>query len=283
MKAGSPSRTAQAVAIRRAEHQLFDFPHVLDDPVALRIIGRRAAASIMLRLPASQLPVARYLRAFVAARSRYAEDRLATAVASGTGQYVVLGAGLDTFAYRNPYPAGSLRVFEVDHPDTQAWKRRRLAETGIPVPADLTFVPVDFERQKLEVELEGAGFMPGERAFFSWLGVTPYLTSDVVLATLALIHSFCPDNAVAFDYALPRQGLSAPEKLAHDAIRATVVRAGEPFRSFFSPDTLVDALTATGYRQVESLTTDEINARYFRNRLDGLQVRGRLGGLMCAA
>ncbi|HKM64152.1 MAG TPA: SAM-dependent methyltransferase [Acidisphaera sp.] len=282
MKAGSPSRTAQAVAVRCAAHQLLDFPHVLEDPIALRIIGLRAAASIMLRLPASQLPVARYLRAFVTARSRYAEDQLARAVAAGTAQYVILGAGLDTFAYRNPYPAGSLRVFEVDHPDTQAWKRRRLAETSIPVPPDLTFVPVDFEHQKLDVELERAGLRLGERAFFSWLGVTPYLTNDVVLATLALIHSFCPDNAIAFDYALPRQGLSAPEKLAHDAIRVTVGQAGEPFRSFFSPDALVSALTTIGFRRVESLTTDEINARYFRNRLDGLQVRGRLGGLMCA-
>jgi methyltransferase (TIGR00027 family) len=187
MKAGRPSTTAQSVAIRRAEHQLFDFPHVLDDPIALRIIGPEGAASIALRCWFAYFPGPRAMRAFMAARSRYAEDQLARAIASGTAQYVVLGAGLDTFAYRNPYTDSALRVFEVDHPDTQAWKRHRLASTAIPIPYPVTFVPVDFGRQP-ETELEKAGFKPDEPAFFSWLGVTPYLSKEIVMATFARIR-----------------------------------------------------------------------------------------------
>ena len=282
MKTGFPSKTAQSVAIRRAEHQLFDFPHVLEDPIAPWIIGPKAATSMMFGCLTAYFPLSRYMRAFMAARSRYAEDQLARAIASGTAQYVILGAGLDTFPYRNPYSKCGLRVFEVDHPNTQAWKRRRLALTAIPVPSSVTFVPIDFERQRLEVELERAGFRLDEPAFFSWLGVTSYLTNEAVMATLTLIHSLCPENAIAFDYALPRQTLSEGEKMAFDAISKRVLRADEPFRGFFRPEVLVNDLKEIGFRRVESPTTDQINALYFRNRLDGLRVRGSLGALMCA-
>ncbi len=282
MKVGFPSKTAQSVAIRRAEHQLFDFPHVLDDPIALGIIGPNAAASLMFGCLTAYLPGSRYMRAFIAARSRYAEDQLARAIACGTAQYVILGAGLDTFAYRNPYANSGLRVFEVDHPDTQAWKRHRLASTAIRVPYPVAFVPVDFEHQKLETELQRAGFKLDEPAFFSWLGVTPYLPNDTVMATFALIRSLCPDNAIAFDYALPRQALSELEKMASDSLSARVARAGEPFQGFFRPEVLLNDLKKIGYRRVENPTTEQINALYFRNRLDCLRVQGRLGGLMCA-
>jgi len=282
MKIGFPSKTAQSVAVRRAEHQLFDFPHVLDDPIAPWIIGPKGLASIMFGSLTAYLPGSRYMRAFMAARSRYAEDQLARAIASGTAQYVILGAGLDTFPYRNPYLDCGLRVFEVDHPDTQAWKRRRLALTAISVPSSVTYVPVDFEHQRLQVELEKAGFRLDEPTFFSWLGVTPYLTNELVIATFTLIRSLCSDNAIAFDYALPQQALSEGEKLAFDSLSEMVVRAGEPFRGFFRPEVLVTELKEIGFRRVESPTTDQINALYFRNRLDGLQVRGHLGGLMCA-
>ncbi len=222
------------------------------------------------------------MRAFIVARSRYAEDQLARSIAWGTTQYVILGAGLDTFPYRNPYSKCGLRVFEVDHPDTQAWKRRRLALMGIPVPSGVTFVPVDFERQRLEVELERAGFRLDEPAFFSWMGVTPYLANELVMATFKLIHSFCPDNAIAFDYAVPRHALSESEKMVFDAISERVAQTGEPFRGFFKRKELVDNLKNIGFRRVESPTTDQTNVLYFRNRLDGLRVRGLLGGLMCA-
>src|SRR5208337_2845591 len=155
MQEGKFSRTAQRVAIRRAAHQLLDHPRVLDDPLALRIIGSEAE-EVLRSDPKESHAFSRAFRAFMAARSRYAEDELAHAVAHGVRQYVVLGAGLDTFAYRNPYP--ELRVFEVDHPATQAWKREQLEAAGIAVPASLTFVPIDFERQTLVDGLTRAGF-----------------------------------------------------------------------------------------------------------------------------
>src|SRR5580692_2940260 len=186
MEEGKFSRTAQRVAIRRAAHQLLDEPKVLDDPLALRIIGTEAAAALRSD-PKEDHAFARAFRAFMAARSRFAEDELARAVASGVSQqrvtqYVILGAGLDTFAYRNPHPG--LRVFEIDHPATQAWKREQLDTAGIPIPPSLTFVPVDFEQQSLAAGLQHCGFNTTAAAFFSWLGVTPYLTHAACRATL---------------------------------------------------------------------------------------------------
>src|SRR5262245_39771935 len=142
LEAGEPSRTANGAALLRAAHQLLDRPLVFDDPIALRILGAEAVKQIALEADRFQTPVARALRAFPVAGSRYAEEELARVVKSGSAQYIVLGAGLDTFAYRNPH--SGLRVFEVDHPATQAWKRKRLQEQGIEVPASLRFVAVDF-------------------------------------------------------------------------------------------------------------------------------------------
>src|SRR5215831_3267665 len=179
MREDQPSKTAYRVALRRAAHQIWDHPKVLDDPIALKIIGHAAAAELTENRP---LGSSRYLRAVVVARSRFAEDHLAEAVAKGVRQYVVLGAGLDTFAYRNPFD--DLRVFEVDHPATQAWKRERLAEAEITVPSGLTFVAVDFEVQTVPGELAAAGFDATAPAFFSWLGVTTYLRRDSIRSTL---------------------------------------------------------------------------------------------------
>src|ERR1700728_3759233 len=184
MQEGKFSRTAQRVAIRRAAHQLLDEPKVLDDPLALRIIGTEAAAALRSD-PKEDHVFARAFRAFMAARSRYAEDELARAVEVGFTQYVILGAGLDTFAYRNPHPG--LRVFEIDHPATQAWKRGQLQAAAISIPPSLTFVPIDFEQQTLESGLNDCGFNRTTAAFFSWLGVTPYLTHRACMTTLSLI------------------------------------------------------------------------------------------------
>src|SRR5271165_2143734 len=145
MEAGKASKTALRVAIRRAAHQLIDSPRILEDPIAVRLIGSGYARDMERAME----PVARDFRAFMAVRSRYAEDRLAEAVDAGAEQYVLLGAGLDTFAYRNPFPG--LRVFEVDFPATQEWKRALLMEAEIELPASLTFVSLDFERKALAV------------------------------------------------------------------------------------------------------------------------------------
>jgi methyltransferase (TIGR00027 family) len=167
VETGRASKTAFRVAMRRAAHQVLDQPPVLPDPVAVPLLG----AHFALDREREAHPVVRAFRAFMAARSRYAEDRLWDAVAAGVEQYVVLGAGLDTFAYRNPFP--DLRVFEVDFPATQEWKRVLLDEASIHVPENLIFVPLDFEHRTLSAGLDDAGFDASAPAFFGWLGVVP--------------------------------------------------------------------------------------------------------------
>jgi methyltransferase (TIGR00027 family) len=275
----TPSRTAHRVALRRAAHQLWDNPLVFEDPVALQIIGQEAAAELQGRgTPDSD--TGRYLRAFLVARSCFAEEHLVMAVKRGVKQYVVLGAGLDTFACRNPFE--SLHVFEVDYPATQAWKRERLEAGGIAVPATLTFAPVDFERDTLAHGLASAGFQVNEPAFFSWLGVTPYLAEETVLGTLRWIASACKENGVAFDYAVPRESLNFFNRMAFDVLAGRVAAAGEPFVGFFDPETLSRELRGMGFQHIEDLGGNEINARYFSERSDGLRVRGVLGRLICA-
>jgi methyltransferase (TIGR00027 family) len=274
MHDAQPSLTARRVALRRAAHQVLDEPKVLDDPLATRIIGAEAGPGF------GDDAVSRSMRAFMVARSRYAEDQLARAVEHGVRQYVVLGAGLDTFAYRNPH--AELRIFEVDHPATQAWKRERLQAAGIAVPAELTFVPVDFEKQTLSTELYRAGFQTSEAAFFSWLGVTPYLTREAFEGTLRSIAGLPGGSGVAFDFAVERSSLGLIERIALDAISKRVAAAGEPFQLFFDPQELVDELKQMGFSQVEQLGRDEINARYFADRSDKLRIRGGLGYLLSA-
>ena len=282
MREDRPSATALRVALRRAAHQILDHPKVFDDPLAVPILGPDAAARVRSSHSKFESPVSGRVRAFMAARSRFAEDELARAVARGASQCVVLGAGLDTFAYRNPYAASGLRVFEVDHPATQAWKRRLLEEAGIPIPASVTYAPVNFESQTLATGLEDAGFDPGKIAFFSWLGVTPYLTREAMTATLGFIAGRPPGSGVVFDFALPRSSLNWTGKIFHDALSARVASAGEPFRLFFDPKALTEELTALGFGGIEDLDSREINARYFSNRTDGLRVAGGLAHLMSA-
>ena len=267
-----PSRTAERVALRRAAHQLLDDPRVHDDPLALAILGEAEAAA--LRADPRRFedgPVARPLRAFLAVRSRLAEDTLAQAVAAGVRQYVVLGAGLDTFAYRNPYP--NLRVFEVDHPATQAWKRQRLADAHIAVPEGVTFAPADFAAEPLPQALRAAGLHSEEPSFFSWLGVTPYLEPSNVLATLEAIAPLAANGGgVVFDYNTPPASLAPARRAAFEALAARVAAAGEPFRGFFEPQALVTAMRAMGFHGIRDLGPDELNATFLSNRTDGLQV-----------
>jgi methyltransferase (TIGR00027 family) len=270
------------VAMRRAAHQMFDSPRVLDDPLALAIVGSEAAAQLTAEARRHTGVVSRSLRAFMAVRSRLAEDELAQAVSRGAVQYVILGAGLDTFAYRSPYPASALRVFEVDHPATQAWKQRKLAEAAIAIPPSLTFVPVDFEVDTLAGGLERAQFDPKQPAFFAWLGVTMYLTEGAIASTLDLIKLTAPGGGLVFDYAVPRGSLGFVERLAFDTIATLVASAGEPFRTFFDPQDLRARLSRTGFHSIEDFGRDELNARYFADRKEALRLRGGLGRIVSA-
>jgi methyltransferase (TIGR00027 family) len=282
MKEDRPSVTAERVAMRRAAHQLLDDPKVFDDPVALRVIGKENAFALQADPRQFETtPLSPYLRAFVAARSRYAEDELALGVRRGVRQYVVLGAGLDTFAYRNPYPEEVLRVFEVDYPTTQTWKRARLEEAGIAPPGNLTFAPVDFETQTLEEGLRSTGYDPAKGTFFSWLGVTEYLTTGVVMATLHFIASAPVESGVVFDYMISPSLLTPAQRSRLDAVSRRVASAGEPWQAYFDPTLLAKDLRAMGFGYVEDKGPEDINARYFKNRKDGLQV-GSLSHIMNA-
>ena len=282
MQPHRPSRTAERVAIRRAAHQLLDKPLVFADPIALQIIGAKSALALRAN-PSSfdRSKMDAMLRAFLAARSRCAEDELARAVDRGVRQYVLLGAGLDTFAYRNPYPAGTLRVFEVDHPSTQAWKRARLDEVGLRVPGDVIFVAIDFEKEALPAVLATAGFDAGSPACFAWLGVTPYLAMDAIVVTLKYIASAPPPTTVIFDYPISRELLSFWQRMMFDAFARRVAKTGEKFVSSFDPVELDQMLRSLGFRNVEDLGRGEINARYFSGRKDGLHV-GSLGRIAIA-
>jgi methyltransferase (TIGR00027 family) len=281
MREAHPSRTAYMVAMRRAAHQIFDHPKVFNDPLAMPILGRGTEERLRSE-PRFVNRLGRAVRASMAARSRYAEDELARAVERGTKQYVILGAGLDTFAYRNPHGSRELRVFEVDYPATQEWKRQRLAAAGIAIPESLTFAPLDFEHQTLAEGLRGAGFDPGRPAFFSWLGVTMYLARETAMDTFRFIASGAIGGGVAFDYMVPRETLSWTGQLIHSALSGRVARAGEPFRTFFAPEELRAELESMGFHTIENLGAAEINARYFADRADGLRVPGLLGRFMSA-
>ena len=275
MQSATPSRTALRVALRRAAHQLYDSPIVFDDPLAVRILGPAYTEELRRTPQRPDRPHSIGLRAFLVARSLYAEDTLH---ALNAAQYVLLGAGLDTFAYRNPYP--DLRVFEVDHPATQAWKRDLLTAAAIPIPPSLTYVPVDFERQSLAAELAASGFDPQQPTLFAWLGVVPYLTLEAFRATVAFIAVQAPGSALVLDYGQPRSALPFLEQLAHDSLASRVAQAGEPFQLFFTPPEMASELTR--FREIEDLGSPEINARYFSNRSDRLRMLGQAGRLLSA-
>jgi methyltransferase (TIGR00027 family) len=277
METGRASKTALGVAIRRAAHQLVDQPPVLDDPIAVRMVG----SSYRGKMGRASHRVGRDLRCFLAARSRYVEDRLAEAVALGVTQYVVLGAGLDTFAYRNPY--AGLRVYEVDLPATQEWKRGMLAEAAIAVPDGLTFVPLDLEHHTLGEDLAGAGFDCNAPAFFGWLGVVPYLTLAAFRSTLGAIAELPAGSGVGFDYALEPETLSVVGRVAFDALAERVAAAGEPFRLFFTLEMMAEELRHAGFTSFEQLDYEQLNEIYFKDRADGLKLSAVGLGMLATA
>jgi methyltransferase (TIGR00027 family) len=266
METGRASKTALGVAIRRAAHQLIDKPPVLDDPIATRLVGD-GHPRLMER---AMHPVGRDFRGFMVARSRYAEDRLVEAVANGVAQYVVLGAGLDTFAYRNPFSA--LQVFEVDFPATQAWKRSMLEEAAIALPSNLVFVALDFEHHALADGLAEGGLDPHKAAFFSWLGVVPYLTLEAFRATLSVVAQMPAGSAISFDYAVAPQTLSPIGRIAFDRLSERVAAAGEPFQLFFTPEDLGAEIRRAGFKHIEQVDSAGLNELYFNNRADGLKL-----------
>lgn len=262
MEKGKPSRTAWAAAVHRAAHQVLEHGRIFHDPLAVRMLGEAASQSVR---EAEERASSRGIRMFIAARHRFAEDALAAEIAQDLRQVVVLGAGLDTYAYRCP-PREGLRIFEVDHPATQDWKRERLKNAEITVPGWVTFAPVDFEQQTLAEGLAAAGFHRGEATFFTWLGVVPYLTDTAIWSTLEFIADVANGAHVVFDYGDHPESLTADRQAIHDRRAAHVAAQGEPWLSYFAPAELHAKLTAIGFGEIEDLGPREIAARYFPMR-----------------
>jgi methyltransferase (TIGR00027 family) len=270
MQPREPSRTALAAAHHRAAHQALEHGRIFTDPLAVRILGGDAEA---IAREAEQNPSRRRMRIFIAVRTRFAEDALAAAVERGVRQLVVLGAGLDTYAYRGAC-RDRLRIFEVDHPATQAWKRQRLADAAIPLPDRLTFAPIDFERETLAAGLEAAGFDPAQQTFFTWLGVVPYLTEKAVWSTLSFIANLPNGEHVVFDDSDPPDSLPPEWRAIHDKRAERVAELGEAWLTYFEAHELRTKLLGLGFTEVEDLGPPQIAARYFPNRAISLPEKG---------
>jgi len=260
MKPNEPSRTALMVARQRAAHQLLDHGAILDDPFAMKILGEDEKDVLQF---ANAHPLARIGRLFTAARSRIAEDALSEAVERGIRQILILGAGLDTFALRSPHRARQIRIYEVDHPATQAWKRQRLAEAQLALPPWLTLVPVDFERDDLGKALAGAGFQQNSPTFFTWLGVVPYLTLDAIGSTLDYMASI-PNSEVVFDYMEPPQAFSEEMRELVTKRTEQLEKMDERWASRFEPAGIAAILRSHGFCDIEDINFQEIASRFGR-------------------
>ncbi|HET7768846.1 MAG TPA: class I SAM-dependent methyltransferase [Chloroflexota bacterium] len=263
-----PSRTAVLTAAARALHREEPPPWVLDDRLALALAGddgHRLAERLRAELtPPALLDFARWC----CVRARLPEDTVERALAGGVRQYVILGAGLDSFAYRRGDLVDRLRVFEVDHPASQAWKRRRLDELGVSPPPSLVFAAVDFEHQTLRAGLEVAGFDFGATAVFSWIGVTLYLTLEAIAATLATVAACPAGTRIVLTYNRPGSALSGVGLETQTALAGIAGELGEPIVTLFEPDEIERLLRDHGFGQIEHFGPDEAVRTYFAGRDD---------------
>lgn len=258
-----PSRTAVMTAAARALHRQGPPPHILDDALALPLAGVEGRA-LVERLRAD-LPGEGWLSfsRWVCVRARLPEDLIEEAMRTGFRQYVILGAGLDSFALRRPDLVGRLRVFEVDHPATKAWKRARLAELGLDPPENLVFAPVDFERQTLRAGLTAAGFDFAAPAIFSWVGVTLYLTLDAIRATLTTVAAFAAGSRIALTYNLPPAALRGMGLAVETTLGSIIAELGEPVVSRFEPAEIERLLRELRFENVVHVGTEEAVRTYF--------------------
>jgi methyltransferase (TIGR00027 family) len=249
----------------RAVHQEVDgTPKILDDPIAPRLLGARWTARAVAAAREHPNPRMTALRSHIVTRSRYAEDRMAEAVGRGAAQLVALGAGYDTFAYRQPPWARAARVFEVDQPASQAAKRRRLAEAGIAVPANVTYVAVDFETTPLADGLAAGGVARDQVTFFSWLGVLVYLEEAAVDAVLRTVAVYPRGSEIVLTFSPPDSDGAASRMAAH------VAAMGEPWKTRLEPEVLLAKLRAAGFSESGLVSAQDLTARYFTDRTDGL-------------
>ncbi|MFD8652629.1 class I SAM-dependent methyltransferase [Streptomyces mirabilis] len=265
-----PDSTAVRVALWRAMHVRVDSPpHVIEDEIGLRLA---APDEGWQRRPDMDPRGTSGFRAAIVARARFIEDLVAEQAGHGVAQYVVLGAGLDTFAQRRPEIAARLRVFEIDQPGTQAWKRRRLIELGYGIPDWLRLVPVDFEAgADWWEQLSDAGFDPGRPTVVACTGVTMYLTKDATAATLRRLALLAPGSTLAMTFMLPADLVDDADRPALEATEPQARAAGTPFISFYAPQEMLALARDAGFKDVHHVSGTVLAARYFADRTDGLR------------
>lgn len=258
-----------SAAVARGAHRLWDQPPwIFDDPFALILVGPGWEAIAAASRAAAREPVVRQGQAGVLVRSRYAEDRLAH---GGHTQYVILGAGLDSFAWRHPHLRSSLTVFEVDHPATQAWKRERAASLGLPTTEGHIFAPIDFETQTLRDGLDAAGFDWARPTLFSWVGTTMYLTTASIESTLRALATSRAGSEIVMSYNPAPEFLDDIGREFLGATSPRVAAMGEPLLTFFAPTEMEALLTHCGLTVAEHPTSDDLSDRYCSGRTDGLR------------
>ena len=269
-RTAAPDSTAARVALWRALHvQVDPPPHVLEDEIGLKLV---TPDDDWLSRPDMDPQFTRLFRASIVARARFIEDLVVEEAGRGVGQYVLLGAGLDTFAQRRPEIASGLRIFEIDQPGTQAWKRQRLIELGFGVPEWLRFVPVDFEAGGSWWEqLKTVGFDTSQSAVVASTGVSMYLTKDAIAATLRQVAALASGSTLAMTFLLPLE-LADPDvrpglQLAEKGARAS----GTPFISFFTPTEMLALASEAGFKKVQHVSAATLTERYFTGRTDGLR------------
>lgn len=268
-RTSGPDNTAVRVALWRALHVLADPPpHVFRDELGLVL----AAPSDDWRQRPDMSAFTRPFRASIVARARFVEDLLEARVARGVTQYVILGAGLDTFAQRRPELGSRLQVFEIDQPGTQEWKRQRLAEIGLGVAPFLHFVPVDFERGEAWLDrLQASSFDPKQLALVASMGVSMYLTRDAIADTLRKVAGLAPGSTLVMSFMLPIELVDAEVRPGMEAAARGARANGTPFISFFTPEEMLALAREAGFPEVEHVSAAALGERYFQGRSDGLR------------
>lgn len=264
-----PDNTAVRVALWRALHLQVDSPpHVFEDDVGLKLVAPEDG----WQSRPDMSPFTRPFRASILARARFIEDLVVEQAARGVSQYVILGAGLDTFAQRRPEIASGMRVFEVDKPEAQAWKRQRLSELGFGIPSFLRFVPVNFEAGDDWWEgVAAAGFDAGQPAVVASTGVSMYLTRDAIMATLREVAALAPGSTLVMSFLLPIEMTDPEVRPGIERAIAGAQASGTPFISFFTPTEMLALARKAGFKDGQHVSAATLAQRYFADRTDGLR------------
>ena len=277
MKSKQGSFTAEATAAMRAAHFLYHQPVVFSDPYALQLTSpalRRACQNRFTGWLLRRKFISESLRLIVAqvvARAKYAEEKLEQAVSKGISQYVIIGAGFDSFCLRRPDLSAGLQIYEIDQPITQEIKTKRLLKIVDSSLKGVEFLAVDLEKRTIADALTTSSFLKDERAFFSWLGTVPYLSKDAVFNVLRGLASFATGGSeIVFDYSIPTSMWAPEERQALIRISRIIERRGEALKSYFEPETFADDVSDLGYHIYENISPAELNKKYFSDRSDGL-------------